>query len=100
MVNSQNTIEYLGGSPCAPKSLSMKTLPGSYSVSGDAPLDKDSRIENIIYDLGFSKIYVQRFFDNQHSKQKLIKELIEERQQKWYNGIGNIAAASQQKEGR
>ena len=100
MVNSHITTEYHGCSPYAALPAGMKALAKSYSGSGNAALDKNTIAENTMYDLGAARINVQRHFDTQRRKSNLVRELIAERQQKWYTGSGNIAAASQHKEGR
>ena len=68
----------------------------SYDKSGKASLDKNNQSQ---YCIANAVITVQRFFDNARPVCSIVKELIEDQTKKWYNEIGNVAVASQQREG-
>ena len=77
----------------------MNTRPAAYIGTGITPMDKNQFALMMEYRWEDTIISVRRFFDHEHTKEKLIKELIEERQQIWYNHTGNMTVASHSKEG-
>ncbi len=97
MVRSQTKTEYRGCAPCAAPSIEPQAA--SYTGSGKTLLDKDFFAENAEYIMGDTVFAVHRVFQGQRTRSRLIKELIEDRAESWYNETGKIAAASQNKEG-
>lgn len=70
-----------------------------YDEGGKSPLDKNQSDAEYIFE--DAVITVRRFFGEDRGITQLIKELIEveHSRQNCYNGVSNIAVASQQKEG-